>query len=137
MANISISIDDSQVRTLLSRAPGKLGQAMRGGAEDSGTFILAIQKRYPPQRTGSAYKRTRVLGDSWSKRVEGSGLNIRVTIGSNGAMAPYNRYVQDRTRQARVHQGRWQTIQSVAEDSESTVVRMFADRLAAAGLDRP
>lgn len=137
MANISISVDAANVSALLSRAPERISLAMRGSMEDATTFVLARVRRYPPQRPGSGYIRTGTLNRSWSKRVEGSGLNIRGTVGSNGAMAPYNRLVQSRRDQAIIHQGRWQTIEDVAEQEQNTVVRMFQDRLAAAGLDRP
>lgn len=136
MPDISLSIDASRTQALLSRAPGKVSFAMRGGMEDGTTYVLAKIRRYPPERPNQKYIRTKTLDRSWSKRIEGSGLSIRGIVGSNSAMAPYNRVVQDRTRQSRIHRGRWQTIQDVAEQSESTVQRMFADRLVAAGLDR-
>jgi hypothetical protein len=132
--NISVNVDDARALALLSRAPDAISIAMRGAMEDGTTYVLARIKRYPAQRAGSTYRRTNTLGRSWSRRIEGSGTTLRGVVGSNGAMAPYNRVVQDRERQARVHRGRWHTIQDVAEQSQSTVQRMFEDRLRAAGL---
>jgi hypothetical protein len=137
MADITLSIDSAAARNTFAAAPGKLDMAMRGGMEDSTTYVLARIRRYPPERPNQRYIRTGTLNRSWSRRIEGSGLSIRGIVGSNGAMAPYNRLVQDRQHQSRVHRGRWQTIQDVAEQEQNTVVRMFADRLAAAGLERP
>lgn len=134
MPDISISIDSREVQATLTRAPNQTNQALRGGAEDAGTYVLAIQKRYPQQRPGSSYRRTNVLKNSWSKRIEGTGLTITVRIGSNGAMAPYNRYVQDRDRQARIHRGRWtNTVQDTVERERDRVVRFYVDRLAMVG----
>lgn len=136
MPNISISINDSAARALISRAPDRISFAIRGALEDGSTYVLAKIKRYPAQRAGSSYVRTHALEKSWSRRLSGSGANQQAVIGSNSAAAPYNRYVQDRDRQANQHRGRWQTIQSVAEDSQPVIVRMFEDRLRAAGLNR-
>lgn len=131
MPNITLSVNDSNVQALLSRAPGRVSVAMRGAMEDSTTYVLAKIKRYPPQRPGSSYIRTHILEKSWSRRVEGSGSTIRGIVGSNSAMAPYNRIVQDRDRQATIHQGRWNTAQDIVEQSEPRVQRFFEDRLAA------
>jgi hypothetical protein len=134
MPDISISIDDRAVRAMLTRAPNQVSQAMRGASNDAGTYILAIQRRYPPQRPGSSYRRTNTLNKSWSMRISGTSLGVRVTIGSNGAVAPSNRYVQDRDRQARIHRGRWRnTVQHTAETERDRVVRFYADRLAMVG----
>ncbi len=134
--NISVTADTRRADALLSRAPTSISTAMRGGMEDSTTYTLAIIKRYPEEPPNSTYTRTHTLEKSWSRRFEGSGLTIRGIVGSNGNMAPYNRRVQDRDRQARIHRGRWQTIQSVAEDITPRVQRFFDDRIRASGLDR-
>lgn len=134
MPDIRMTIDDSAVQALLSRAPGLVSLALRGAVEDGTTYVLAKIKRYPPQRPGSSYTRTHTLEKSWARRIEGRGLEIRGIVASNGAMAPYNRFVQDRDRQVRIHRGRWQTAQSVAEAAQPVVQRMMMDRLRAAGL---
>lgn len=136
MPDISISVNATAAQGVLSRAPDRINIAMRGGMEDSTTYVLAKIKRYPQERPNQAYIRTHTLEKSWSRRITGSSMSIRGIVGSNSAMAPYNRLVQSRRDQAAVHRGRWQTIEDVAEDSTPTVQRFFADRLAAAGLDR-
>lgn len=136
MPNISIQVNDSAVRNLLSRAPGQISIAMRSSLEDASTYVLGIMRRYPSPPAGSTYRRTNTLNRSWSRRVLGSGLNMQAVIGSSGAIAPYNRYVQDRRRQAAIHRGRWRTADDVAEQERTRVVRFFEDRLRAAGLER-
>lgn len=133
MPDISIAIDSRDVQATLTRAPNQVSQALRGGAEDAGTYVLAIQKRYPQQRPGSSYRRTNVLKNSWSKRIEGTGLTITVRIGSNSSMAPYARFVQSRPHQARHHRGRWQTVEDTVERERDRVVRFYVDRLAMIG----
>lgn len=134
MPDIRMETNDSAVRALIRRAPGLVSLALRGAVEDGTTYVLAKLKRYPPQRPGSSYRRTHTLEKSWSRRIEGRGLEIRGIVASNGNMAPYNRVVQDRDRQARVHRGRWHTAQSVSEAAQPVVQRFFDDRLRAAGL---
>jgi hypothetical protein len=41
-----------------------------------------------------------------------------------------------RRDQAEIHRGRWSSVEDIAEQSQPTVQRFFADRIAAAGLDR-
>ena len=136
MPDISLSINATAAQGVLSRAPDKVSFAMRGGMEDSVTYVLAKIKRYPQERPNQAYIRTHTLEKSWSRRIEGSGLTIRGIVGSNGAMAPYNRLVQSRRDQAEIHRGRWSSVEDIAEESQPTVQRFFEDRLRAAGLDR-
>lgn len=133
MPEISIAVDADRVRALLQRAPNDLNAAMRGATEDATTYLLALIRRYPQQRAGSTYRRTGTLNRSWSRRVEGTGLSIRGFVGSNGNIAPYNRYVQSRREQAAVHRGRWQTVEDVAEHERDRVVQFYRDRLRAAG----
>lgn len=137
MANISVSVDSSAAQAVINSAPNRIRNAMAGGMTDATTYLIARMRRYPPTRPNQKYIRTGTLGRSWFSRTEGSGLNITGRVFSAGNIAPYNRIVQDRQHQGRLFRGRWQTIQDVAEQEQNTVVRMFADRLAAAGLDRP
>lgn len=136
MPDISLSVNATAAQGVLSRAPDKVSFAMRGAVNDAVSYVKVKVKHYPPQRPGSSYIRTHVLEKSWSSRIEGSGLSIRGIVGSNGAMAPYNRLVQSRRDQAEIHRGRWSSVEDIAEQSQPTVQRFFADRIAAAGLDR-
>lgn len=135
MPEISISIDSKAASDLFQRMPQRVEAAILGTMEDSASMFLATMKRYPTQRPGSTYKRTGTLMRSWSSRpaTRFSGGWQKI-IGSNSNIAPYNRYVQDRDRQARIHRGRWQTAQDVAEQSYSQVQR-FADQRFRAALE--
>lgn len=79
-------------------------------------------RRYPPKPPQSTYDRTGKLGQSWTREVMrgGRGGGWVAQIGTRLKYAPY---VQDETRQAEVHQGRWQTIQSVAKDKRDELLR--------------
>jgi hypothetical protein len=131
MSDVSIIINDREVRQMLQRAPQQIHRAMRGGMEDATTYLLRQMQTYPQQRAGSTYKRTGTLGRSWSRRIRGRGLDIEGVVGSNSNIAPYNRRVQDQTRQASIHRGRWSTVQQVAARSRNTIQRFFDDRLRA------
>jgi len=76
---------------------------------------------YPPPPAGSTYRRTGTLGRRWTTRVE-TLTKFEGVIGNNTVYGPY---VQDKGEQAKVHQGRWQTIQSVVDDGRAAVVAGF------------
>lgn len=130
--NLTIRIDDDEVRDLINRTPAKLNDAMLAAMNDATALVLRELKTYPPQPAGSTYKRTRALSNSWHREIEGSGLQIRGTVGSNDNIAPYNRFVQDAERQAAVHRGRWDTAQGVLQRNEQNIRGMFGARVRAA-----
>ena len=117
---------------MLDRTPAQIDRALRGAMTDATVWLLRQMQTYPPQRTGSAYRRTGTLGRSWSRAVTDETGAIVGRVTSSGNTAPYNRLVQDRTRQARVHRGRWQTAQDVSERSAGQINDMFAARIRAA-----
>ena len=78
------------------------------------------------------YKRTMTLAKSWSSDIQGGGGELVGRVASSGQTAPYNRYVQDSELQARVHQGRWATIQEIAARDEDAIQQMFRNRIMAA-----
>ena len=129
---VEIVVQDAAVRAMLDRAPSQIDRALRGAVEDAQSLLMRQVTTYPPQRPGSAYRRMNTLRGSWGRRIEGHGSGITGYVTSNGNVAPYNRLVQDRTRQARVHRGRWQTAQDVAERSAGQINDMFAARIRAA-----
>lgn len=131
--NLSISIDDGDVRTLINRMPDRLNDAMLGGMNDATALLLRELKTYPEQAPESTYDRTHMLFNSWHKEIEGRGLQIRGIVGSNQNIAPYNRWVQDEERQAEVHRGRWlNTAQEVLRRNEAAINGFFRARVRAA-----
>lgn len=132
MANISLQINDSEVRRMLAQTPAALERAMRGAMNDATALLLRELQTYPTQRTGSSYVRTGTLRRSWSRDIQGDGLAMRGIVGSNENMAPYNRLVQSEADQATVHRGRWtNTVQNVLSRNQSTIQDMFEARFAA------
>lgn len=133
MTEITITVNSRAVHEMLRHAPGQIDGAMKAATNDAVTYLLALAKRYPPQRSGSAYVRTNTLMRSWSKLpIQGSGLSVRGGIGSNSNMAPYNRRVMSRSDQARIHRGRWEPVENIVERSRGTVQGFFDSRLHAA-----
>jgi hypothetical protein len=159
---IEIIIQDADLRFSLIRWPLAINNALRLATEDTTLYWQRLMKTYPPApppRMGTAfnpvrfttragrsvefmarrsegYTRTGTLGRSWtspdSRRVEVGSDFAWGRTSSSGDIAPYNRYVQDAELQARVHQGRWETIQAVMQRTTATVQRFYSSRLAAA-----
>ena len=75
------------------------------------------------------YKRTNTLYRSWNTILKGRGAEITGGVSSSGQIAPYNRYVQDEERQARIHQGRWDTAQTIGKRSERPIQGIFQRRI--------
>ena len=130
---VTITITDAQVRAQMARASANVDRALLAGMTDATVYLLNQMRTYPPQRTGSTYKRTNTLKGSWSRDIQGSGSDLVGRVVSNGNAAPYNVYVQDRTQQARWHRGNWtNTVQAVAERSNDAIQDMFRARVEAA-----
>ena len=68
------------------------------------------------------YRRTGTLGRSWTMRISSTVDGIEGRVGTNIIYAPW---VQDKERQAIIHQGRWQTVQDVLERLTNWIVRRF------------
>jgi len=133
MAEITITIDARAVQQLLDRAPQALENAIVGAMNDGATLFRATMQRYPAPPPNSSYRRTGTLGRSWSvKPISRTASGWSVVIGSNGNMAPYNRAVQKRSEQARIHRGRWVTAETATEQSASQIQRFVDARIRAA-----
>jgi len=96
------------------------GDYLRPVATAGANLLRNEMRRYPPAPPSSTYRRTGTLGKSWTQKVTGGRGGWLAVIGSFLNYAPY---VQDRDRQAQVHRGRWQTVQSVAETKRGEVVK--------------
>ena len=133
MADISIFINADATLRYFDRMPHRLDEAIRGMLTDSSTHFLALMKRYPPTRPSQRYVRTGTLGRSWhTTSVTRTSNGWSTRTGSSGAMAPYNRRVQDRTMQGRHFRGRWLTAQDAVEQQASQVQRFADARIRAA-----
>jgi hypothetical protein len=70
------------------------------------------------------YRRTLHLGRSWHIIA----TPLKGTL-SNPVGQSYGRWVQDETKQARIHQGRWRTVQMAAAYGSKLVVAVFTHYL--------
>ncbi len=130
---VSITVDDAAVRALLDQTPRRIDRAMTSAMHDATSYLLRQMRVYPSPPAGSKYRRTGTLARSWHvPPFQGSGLSLVGRVASSGTTAPYNRWVQDRARQAYMHVGRWQTAQDVAERSTQAINDMFQNRIRAA-----
>lgn len=93
------------------------------------TMLRERMQEYPPPPANSTYRRTGNLRESWREYPLSSG-DVLGRVRSEGAIAPYNRYVQAAADQAWMHEGRWQTEQQVAQEKEEEAVRILSEYLA-------
>lgn len=68
---------------------------------------------YPPARAESTYRRTGMLGRSWSHRVLTKPDRIEGVVGSQGQIAPYNVRVQGAQQTALMKARGWKTPKDV------------------------
>lgn len=71
--------------------------------------------------TGRKYPTSEMLGRSWTTKVSGVGP----WEGRVGTTASYAPFVQDKDKQARVHRGRWTTVQDSLKDNRARVVNLI------------
>lgn len=90
------------------------------------SYVLQRVPKYPPPPAGSRYRRTGTLGRSISGKVKRLGSTWRGFVGTKVVYAPY---VIDEQFQARVHQGRWYTLQAVVRGARDGVLRLYRDAL--------
>ena len=130
MADVSISVNTTEVERRLNATPAQIRIANRQAMEDTMTLLLRDQRTYPSPPADTTYRRTFTLQKSWSREIIESGDSIRGRVGSNPNAAPYNRYVQDEAMQARVHAGRWtNTVQGTVRARQATIQGFFEERL--------
>lgn len=84
-----------------------------------------LLQRYPSPPAGSTYTRTFELQRGWNKPVRRVGRFGKVLANET----TYGPFVQQRQTQARVHKGRWQTVEDVLEQVD---VNKAAERAAEA-----
>lgn len=109
----------------LGRKLAKLDQAIEQMADPTRDALDLLTKRmqdYPPPPPNSTYDRTDNLKNSWEDTIVVSDTTI---VGTLFSTIVYGPYVQDEEMQAEIHQGRWQTTKSVAEEEEGNIVDIF------------
>lgn len=90
---------------------------MRKGGE----ALLAIVRRYAPERSGSSYVRTGTYGRSVDLDVDSSPSGVTVHVfsyGANQGRGDYEDVLKVEGFQAEIHQGRWPTDKDDLAESE-------------------
>lgn len=140
---ITIKVDNSDALRKLGRAQSEITGMLRAPMQRSLNVLWAGMAHYPPMRPDQRYVRgkgptnkagkvvrrtSQQLGKRWTKRIRVGGGEIRGELGNNVSYGPY---VQDDEIQAWMHRGRWQTNQSVAEESAGEIQGFFTDAIQA------
>lgn len=99
-------------------------------------FVHSQIPGYPPTPPSSTYKRTGTLGRSVTSlqgsapgalsRVKSFGDQITGIVGSN---IKYAKYVISKGDQAKVHIGRWYTLQAIVEENQGGIKSILDDEM--------
>lgn len=94
---------------------------------------LRDMQDYPPELPGQRYIRTFTLRGGWTGTVlyEPSGLHGGLTGRIRNANVPYNVYVQNDRRQARIHRGRWLTDEGWVNQNRTAILGSFRQAIQA------
>lgn len=126
MAQASVEIRGMvELRRKLAELEDALTQ-MDDPTSDALALLKKRMQEYPAPPAGSTYQRTNDLKNSWQETVVMSGTTLVGNLFSN---VPYGPFVQDEESQAGIHQGRWQTVQSVIEEEERAAVNLYEQEL--------
>ena len=91
--------------------------------------VFRVQARiadYPPQRAGSAYRRTGTLGRRWTTKVTKQAEGVEGRVGNVTEYAPF---VQSARFQRPPFRGRWQTDEQVLEEEMPAIRRDFEQEI--------
>lgn len=124
---MAASIEIVGLQPLIAKL-GKLEDLLSELAEPTRELLELLKlkmQEYPPPPSGSKYIRTYNLRNSWQENIILSGS----VLGTLQSDIRYGPYVQDMEQQAAIHQGRWQTIQSVSRETEDEAVEIYESYL--------
>ena len=97
----------------------RLQEAVKKPVSESFQEMQADLKEYPSPPSSSTYRRTGDLRRSWKRRT----LPQAGVLGFvQSDLDKYEHWVMNRRQQARVHRGRWQTVDDVAEKHEGPFI---------------
>ncbi|NIV36791.1 MAG: hypothetical protein GWN58_47360 [Anaerolineae bacterium] len=102
----STTVDISEAMAALDTE--KMVQTANNAIVEALDPVLEAVRKYPAPPAGSSYRRTGALGRGWTKKDD-----AKKGTSSLASSVPYVGYVQDQNMQARVHRGRWETVQSI------------------------
>jgi hypothetical protein len=129
MADFSIEIGGLDgLIARIRKAGADLMPTMRRAMSESMFYVHSKVPPYPAPPAGSTYRRTGTLGRSIGVEVRSLGSEVVGVIGTPIVYAPYvisSAMTQDgRGPQARVHEGRWWTLQKVVFNAIDEVRRI-------------
>lgn len=108
----------------MQRIGYSLSTGLRKPMDDSKAYIDKMIPPYPPPPPNSTYTRTGELGNQMISEVRPLGSSVVMYLGSK---VPYSPLVIKEKTQARIHRGRWWTIEQVLEKARDGVLRIFED----------
>lgn len=114
----------------LQKKLGKLAtiEYLKDPMKDS---LFVLEKRlsiYPPARSGSTYRRTDLLGNSWTTRTKTTSSTITGEAGNPVEYAPLvmaDPKGGSSITQAWMHKGRWATDLEILEEKTKAMARIF------------
>ncbi len=109
---------------VMKKAPDEMLDEAESAVEKSVKLLAADAAEYPPQRSGSNYKRTGTLGRRWGSKVERRGAQISAVADNPTS---YARDVMGPEDQADVHKGRWRTTVKVLMDNLDKINQFLLD----------
>jgi hypothetical protein len=119
-----------QLEAKYNRRASDVRSMMHTATAKAVTYVHSTVPPYPPEPPMSTYRRTGLLGRSIATDVRTIGAQSVGIIGTDTVYAPWvisDRAVGNRGPQAKVHKGRWYTLQGVVNKAWSQVVQIYRD----------
>ena len=109
---------------------GGLNKGLTGAGDKAADIALKAVPGYPPAPPGSTYERTFALGESITNEPGGIGASIN-SLGREilSVGVPYGPYVVNEPTQAKIHRGRWWTIQQISKKIRPDVIKTYIDAI--------
>jgi hypothetical protein len=114
---------DALLKTL-DGLPEEMLDEAEDAVDKSVKLLAADAADYPPQRSGSNYRRTGTLGRRWGSKVERRGSRINALADNPTS---YGSEVMGPDDQAEVHKGRWRTTTQVLLDNLEKINRILLE----------
>ena len=104
------------------------GAYLKVALTGAGVDLTSKARQYPPVPSGSAYKRTNKLRNSWDFRI--SDDNQVLSIGTHKGSVPYAPYVMGRDEQVTFHAWHgWKTIEGIIQVNIDRITARIKEQL--------
>lgn len=134
--NINIQVQDlDRVRKKFEKTGEVLGSQMTIPASQALDLLKKNVPPYPPELPQQKYKRTGILGNSFETQMQPIKPGVKMFF-RNTAIQRGKRYSPwvissekfgDAGPQAKIHQGRWYTMQKYTQSKVTDIVRIFSE----------